>query len=148
MQDYATDLSADVQFDIILSNPPFYNATLKPEEKARAVARHKDSLPLSEITHFAQSHLTKTGELSLIYPTDYDSEVMTAAILSELHPIKICDVVTKKEKPCKRRMATFGLNSHPQKELCRQTLYIRDEDGNYSKAYKQLTENFYLHLKG
>ena len=28
------------EYDLIVTNPPFYNATLKPEEEARAAARH------------------------------------------------------------------------------------------------------------
>ena len=132
------------KYDLIVSNPPFYNATLKPEDEARAVARHKDSLPLSEITEFAKQHLTEQGTLSLIYPMDYDSEVMTAATLSGLHPIQLCDVVTKKGKPCKRRMATFALPSHLQKDIDRQSLFIRNEKGEYTREYIQLVDDFYL----
>lgn len=134
-------------YNLIVSNPPFYNATLKPDDEARAVARHKDSLPLSEITSFAKQHLSAEGTLNLIYPTDYDSEVMTAATLSGLHPIRICDVVTKKGKPCKRRMATFALPTHPQKDIDRQTLFIRNEKSEYTEDYLQLVDDFYLSLK-
>lgn len=136
-----------VKYDLIVSNPPFYNATLKPEDEARAVARHKDSLPLSEIMTFAQQHLTALGTLNLIYPTSYDTEVMTAATLSGLHPIALCDVFTKKGKPCKRRMATFALPSHPKKDIDRQILYIRNEMSEYSEEYLQLVDEFYLSLK-
>lgn len=146
LQQFAQDLHSDKKYDCIVSNPPFYNATLKPEDDARAVARHKDSLPLFEITDFAQKHLTDEGTLSLIYPTDYDTEVTTAAILSGLHLIRICDVITKKNKPCKRRMATWTLASHPLKEICRETLYIRDENGQYTSQYKNLVKDFYIRL--
>lgn len=146
MQEFAKACTEDIKYDIIFSNPPFYNATLKPEDKSRAIARHKDSLPLTEITRFANRHLTASGELSLIYPIDYDSEVMTAVVLSGLHVIRICDVVTKKGKPCKRRMATFGLSTHPQKDIERHTLYIRNERNDYTDEYIELTESFYLHL--
>ena len=146
---HATSLEAfttTANYDLIISNPPFYNATLKPEDEARAVARHKDSLPLSHITDFARTHLSTSGELRLIYPTSYDSEVMTSALLSGLHPITLCDVLTKKGKPCKRRMATFALPTHPQKEVERQILMIRDEEGNYSREYSEMVSEFYLRL--
>lgn len=146
--DPASKIGTDeiVKYHLIVSNPPFYNATLKPSDEARAVARHKDSLPLIEITTFAKQHLTDEGTLSLIYPSSYDTEVMTAATLSGLHPIALCDVVTKKGKPCKRRMATFALPSHPQKDIDRQTLYIRNEDGVYTEDYINLVKDFYLNL--
>ncbi len=132
-----------VSYDLIVSNPPFYNATLKPADPGRAVARHKDALPITDITAFARQHLSPDGRLALIFPTAYDAEVMTAAILSGLHPVRICDVLTKVGKPCKRRMAEFSTRNAP---LSRQQLVIRDADGKYSAHYRALTANFYLHL--
>lgn len=135
-------------FDLIVSNPPFYNATLKPEDEGRALARHKDALPVEEIAAFAQRWLSDEGELSLIYPTDYDQEVMTACILHGLKPLKICDVLTKVGKTCKRRMASFGRQDTPQASpLLRTQLAIRNEDGGYSEEYLHLVDDFYLWLK-
>lgn len=146
LKDFARVLSEQGEsskYDLIVSNPPFYNATLKPEDQGRAVARHKDSLPVEEIARFARERLTETGRLALIYPSDYDTEVMTAAVLSGLHPVRLCDLVTKVGKPAKRRMAEFCLSgSTPQREL----LAIRDEAGKYTAEYRHLTEDFYLHL--
>jgi len=130
-------------YNLIVSNPPFYNATLKPDDEGRAMARHKDSLPIIEITRFAKSRLTDKGRLALIYPTDYDSEVVTAAVLCELRPIRICDILTKEGKSCKRRMAEFGIGNGPLK---REQLVIRDTDNKYTDEYRILTNNFYLHL--
>lgn len=137
-------------FDFIVSNPPFYNATLKPEDEGRAVARHKDSLPIDEIAAFAQRWLTTDGQLSLVYPSAYDSEVMQACIVHDLQPFRICDVYTKVGKPCKRRMATFGRCGCHRPDaaptLIREQLAIRNEDGDYSEEYRHLVEPFYLRL--
>ena len=142
LQQFAESNSAG-NYDLIVSNPPFYNATLKPDDEGRAMARHKDALPVSDITRFASTHLNENGRLALIYPTAYDSEVMTAAVLSGLHPVRICDILTQLGKPSKRRMAEFSLQSAP---LSREQLVIRDADGKYTDAYRALTADFYLHL--
>ena len=134
-------------YDLILSNPPFYNGTLKPEDQARATARHKDSLPLKEIMQCAQQTLSSQGRLSMIYPSDYDNEVMETAILAGLKPLRICNILTKVGKPCKRRMAEFCRNDIAQ-ETTFETLSMRNEDGNYSDQYINLTLPFYTHLKG
>ena len=131
------------KFALIVSNPPFYNATLKPTDESRAIARHKDALPVSDIARFASTHLSENGRLALIYPTAYDSEVMTAAVLSRLHPVRICDILTKVGKPSKRRMAEFSLQNAP---ISREQLIIRDADGKYTDDYRALTADFYLHL--
>lgn len=133
-----------LSYDLIVSNPPFYNATLKPDDHGRAIARHKDSLPVAEIAAFAAQHLSPTGRLALIYPTDYDNEVFTAAVIRGLRPLRICDILTKEGKPCKRMMTEFGHNS--AFAPTRQTLAIRDNAGRYTDQYLQLTADFYLHL--
>lgn len=131
------------KYNLIISNPPFYNATLKPDDEARAIARHKDSLPIEEITKYAALHLTREGRLSMIYPTAYDNEVMTAVVLSNLHPVRICDIVTKEGKTAKRRMVEFSLSAS---SIAKEMLAIRDNDGKYTPEYKVLTGAFYLHL--
>lgn len=131
------------KFSLIVSNPPFYNATLKPDDPNRALARHKDALPVEEIAHYAVEHLSKDGRLALIYPTAYDSEVMTAMVLNHLHPTRICDIFTKLGKPAKRRMVEFSLSAST---IIASYLAIRDENGVYTDEYRRLTEAFYLHL--
>lgn len=137
------DRQTNKTYDLIVSNPPFYNATLKPQDYGRAVARHKDALPIPEIAHFASKRLAENGRLSIIYPTNYDSEVMTAIVLNGLHPVRISDILTKVGKPCKRRMAEFAAKRVP---LLRDQLAIRNADGKYTDAYRALTSAFYLHL--
>lgn len=145
LQDFAK-LESLPHYHLIISNPPFYNATLKPEDEARSVARHKDSLPIADIMYFAQAHLSTNGELQLIYPTDYDSEVMTAAILAKLRPLSICDVVTKEGKSPKRRMISMVLSSHLKKGITRQTLCIKDNQNFYTPEYLNMVQDFYLQL--
>ena len=130
-------------FALILSNPPFYDATLKPDDVSRAVARHKDSLPVADIARYAATHLSPRGRLALIYPTAYDAEVMTATVLAGLHPIRLCDILTKQGRPCKRRMAEFSAAASP---LLREQLIIRGTDGSYTAQYRLLTDPYYLHL--
>lgn len=131
-------------YDLIVSNPPFYNATLKPEDEGRALARHKDALPVTDITRFAHEHLSDDGRLAMIYPTDYDSEVMTAAIVNGLSPLRICDIVTKTGKTGKRKLVEFGL--HPLALTTRETLAIRSDNNRYTAEYRNLTADFYMHL--
>lgn len=134
------------RYDLILSNPPFYNATLKPDDEARAMARHKDAMPLQQIMKCAQRRLTVGGRLVLIYPTAYDSEVMREAAVEGLIPCRIIDIVTKAGKPCKRRIVEMTRTGEGS-TLDAETLTLRDDSNDYSAEYRTLTEPFYLHLK-
>lgn len=138
--------SEQIAYDLIVSNPPFYNATLKPEDEARAVARHKDALPLKQIMTCVKTYLKPTGNLKLIYPMDYDQEVMTEAILAGLQLTHFWNILTKEGKPCKRRISTL---SKPEgaTPIVTETLAIRNSEGEYTPEYRRATEAFYLHLK-
>lgn len=131
-------------YDFIVTNPPFYNATLKPDDNARAAARHADSLPFGDITRFADRYLSKDGKLAVIYPTNCEENIMTGISSSSLKCITICDVFTVKGKPAKRRMAVFGKNS--EGDVKHEELFIRDEGNNYTQQYIDITRDFYLHL--
>ena len=131
-------------FDLILTNPPFYNATLKPDDLSRASARHCDSLPFSDITRFADAHLSADGVLAVIYPTNCEQNIMLGIATSSLSFLSICDVTTKVGKPCKRRMACFGRQASP---LVHESIALRDASGNYTDAYRLLVNDFYISLK-
>lgn len=130
-------------YHLIVSNPPFYNATLKPDDDARAAARHYDSLPFSEISDFAQKYLSEDGILAVIYPTNCEENIMLGIANSSLKIHTICDVCTKVGKQCKRRLASFSRVSY---NINKETLNIMDADGQYSKQYRDLTSEFYLQL--
>ena len=132
----------NVRYDIIVTNPPFYNSTLKPEDSSRASARHHDSLPFSDIALFAEKYLSENGQLYAIYPTNFEENIMIGLVNSSLYYNRICDVFTKEGKPCKRRMIVFG--KQPQNAVIKETLFIRNKDGEYSESYINLTKDYYL----
>lgn len=148
LNDYKSYLDSQptdiIKYGLIVTNPPFYNATLKPDDNARAAARHADSLPFGDITRFADRYLSKDGKLAVIYPTNCEENIMTGISSSSLKCITICDVFTVKGKPAKRRMAVFGKNS--EGDVKHEELFIRDEGNNYTQQYIDITRDFYLHL--
>lgn len=144
---HATSLQGfqtDAQYDLIVSNPPFYNATLKPADEGRAVARHFDSLPTAEIIRFACAHLSPSGTLALIYPHQYETSLMTEFAKSGLSLTRLCDFITREGKPAKRRLIQFSRIAHP---IETESLIIRGIDNIYTPQYIALTEPFYLSLK-
>lgn len=140
---FAETIDDNTRYDLIVTNPPFYNATLKPEDDNRAAARHYDSLPFSDITRFADKHLSDNGSLAVIYPVNCEQNIMIGISTSKLSFNTICDVVTKEGKPCKRRMGLFTKNTSLLKH---EILTIRNSDNSYSEEYRELTKEFYIKL--
>ena len=142
LADYAARLApAEDRFDLIISNPPFYDATLKPADAMRAAARHNDALTWEALMRFSALHLAPAGWLSLVFPTAASGSVLTAATLAGLAPVRLTDVTTRLGKPPKRTLAAFGRRAvAPQ----RSALALTDAAGCPTAAYRALTADYYL----
>lgn len=134
-------------YDFILSNPPFFAAGMKAPHTAREQARHQDSLSPFTLINFSDKILKYGGSLSFIFPSEFKERVITEALNQSLFPSRICDVADRPGKEPKRTMVTLKKINPSEVKCIPQLLYIRDEFGNYSNEYKNLTKDFYLNLE-
>ena len=58
------------KYDVIVSNPPFFENSLRSNSKNRNNARHTDSLHYTDILKFSQDHLKEKGIIALILPIE------------------------------------------------------------------------------
>jgi len=130
-------------YDFILSNPPFFEETLKPSHDARAIARHTDSLPFTDLMQCASRLMNEDGAFGLIYPAVADRSVQTAAAINRLFCSDLCEVRTIPGKPVKRQMAIYRKKT-PEYIFKKDTISIYQAPQEYSTEYKNLTQDFYL----
>ena len=64
------DFKTEGKYDVIVSNPPFFENSLRSNSANRNNARHTDSLHYSDILKFAEIHLTTGGVLAMILPVE------------------------------------------------------------------------------
>lgn len=134
-------------FDLIISNPPFFESGGNPEESKRMLARHAGSLSPEVLLCRAASCLTPEGILAFIAPYQHYRHYLTIAVLNNLHPIKACIVKGNPEVAPKRVMLAFT----PSKEkvavdMPEETLIIESERGVYTPEYIALGKPFYLNF--
>jgi tRNA1Val (adenine37-N6)-methyltransferase len=65
--------------DLILSNPPFYRGKPRSSVEARNLARHDDSLTMTDILRGATQLLRPGGRLATVWPIDREQEWMGLA---------------------------------------------------------------------
>ena len=65
--------------DLILSNPPFYRGKPRSSVEARNLARHDDSLTMTDILRGAAQLLKPGGRLATVWPIDREQEWMGLA---------------------------------------------------------------------
>lgn len=129
-------------FDLIFSNPPFFESSLKAPDPRRRSARHTGTLSYREILAFASRHLSPSGRVSLILPADCERELLMNAAALGLHPFRILQVGTVPGKPFSRIIAEFSRLCSPAP--VREEMFIHCGDGGYSETYRSLLKDFLI----
>lgn len=128
------------RYDVIFSNPPYYDNSLKNPGVRESLARHVESLSPGDIFSFASEWLERDGRLSLISPAESEKSLLRTAASFGLHPFRLLRIRTVGGKPCRRVISEFG---RERVECAEESLVL--QDGNRrTDAYRKLTEDFYL----
>lgn len=141
--DYCRFRSAEVAlFDLIVSNPPYFRQSLKPQAHQRAVARHSHQLPYDSLIENTNRLLKDDGAFAVILPYVEGSVFIALAAAQGLY--------------CRRKTSVY---STPKSEVRRLLLQFTKEAGSiledelvieasgrhgYSAEYLALTKDFYL----
>lgn len=132
---------APLRFDLIVSNPPYFENSLKAPDAQRSTARHTDTLSYRECVTFAADYLAPQGSLSLILPKQEETALVRFASSFGLYPSRILDIRTTASKPPKRIVVQLGRTRVVPP--VRQSLVLQDGTQR-SAEFAALTADFYL----
>lgn len=135
-------------YHLIVSNPPYFQNSLKNPDNQRATARHTDTLGYAELISHATRLLAPDGILALVLPIEAETEILQIASQHHLHPTHITHVHSKPGKPAKRILIAFHTTQHtttlPNTTPLYSTLHIESATSPRSEEYSLLTKDFYL----
>lgn len=130
------------QYDLIVSNPPYFIDSSKAIANARTAARHTDSLPFEELLSGVIKLLHPKGKFCVILPSKEAELFRDLAEAKKLHLDKILRVKTRADKKEKRLLMQFEFNPTSFSES---SIIIEEgERHSYSEDYKKLTSAYYL----
>lgn len=141
LQDWKSDIGNC--YDLIVSNPPYFQNSLKNPDRGRELARHTDSLGYEELIAHSARLLKEEGQLALILPAEAEEEIRNLAACYSLFPTHITRVYSKETKPARRVILAFS-RKNSIVGLIEDSLVLEDEKGGRSAAYSKLCEEFYL----
>ena len=141
LQDWKSDIGNC--YDLIVSNPPYFQNSLKNTDRGRELARHTDSLGYEELIAHSARLLKEEGQLALILPAEAEEEIRNLAAPYSLFPTHITRVYSKETKPARRVILAFN-RKNSIVGLIEDSLVLEDEKGGRSAAYSKLCEEFYL----
>jgi tRNA1Val (adenine37-N6)-methyltransferase len=131
------------EYDLIVSNPPFYTDAYPSGDEQRAKARFADALPFEDLLEAATLLLSGEGVLAVIIPYKEEEKFLALAKAEELYPFKITRVKGTPESETKRTLLAF---SRMEKEVKEDELVIETARHIYTKEYIALTQDFYLKM--
>lgn len=133
------------RFDRIVSNPPYFQDSLKSPKEGRSLARHTDSLSYEELVKAVVSLLNPGGLFSVIVPTTEFADMERCASVVGLHCVRRTDVLPTPTVLSKRVLAEFSMEE--DKETKCDALIIEESGRHqYSSDYIALTRDFYLKM--
>ncbi|ELR68927.1 putative RNA methyltransferase [Fulvivirga imtechensis AK7] len=140
-QDYAR--ASAKKYDVIVSNPPYFSAgTLSPHAR-RHQARHDAELTLDELLKVTNQLLAPEGALSVVIPAQKRDELLALAREEQLFASRETAFFPKKAKPVERWL--LELKRTPVSVVKDELIQYHD-NGQWSKDYISLTQDFYLKL--
>ena len=129
-------------YDLIVSNPPYFKESMKCPEGKRRLARHDDTLTLTDLLHTGKSLLTPDGRIALILPFAQRDDLLRTAENEALHTIRETRVISVEGSSPKRLL--IELSSIHTDTIITDELTLEDRMHQRTTAYRQLTQAFYL----
>jgi tRNA1Val (adenine37-N6)-methyltransferase len=127
---------AENQYDMIVSNPPFFGETMAEANETRKLGRFTGTLLPQELLSNVLKLLAPKGHFHLILPEKEGRQFCELATCQGLYFNRMTEVCSKKGKTVERLLLSFKKNK----------LTILDEKNEFSAEYRALTKDFYLNF--
>ncbi|SDR84750.1 tRNA1Val (adenine37-N6)-methyltransferase [Formosa sp. Hel1_31_208] len=150
LEEFADEI--DDEYDLIISNPPFYSPSLvstalqKGENSmsdARKKARFQDAMPFKHLIESVAKLLSKNGRFSVVVPFSEEEQFIKLASESNLFPLRILRVKGSPSSEIKRSLMEFTFSNS---KIQSSELIIETTRHLYTEDYINLTKDFYLKM--
>ena len=141
IQSYFPPLGDEGGFDLIVSNPPFFNNHLKAEIQSRNNALHTDTLSFEDLLNSVIRLLLPNGTFVVLLPAYESSVLETLTKQLGLFANKKLNIHHREGSKILRIITTFGFT---KTEIQEEILLIKNLDESYSVDFQKLMKDYYL----
>jgi len=143
IQDFAYE--HDHQYDLIVSNPPFFTGGTFSEEQDRNSVRHTVKLPHNDLLRAVQNLLAEHGRFAVVLPYIEGLRFQELAADYNLHCNRLTEVLPRPGRPIERLLMEFERVKKPQ-QSDQLVLQNPGKHLSWTAAYRELTSDFYLEM--
>ena len=152
-KDRITITNADVKifsfqkkYDLIISNPPFYENELKSEDEKRNMALHSNELSLERLLSIIKTSLKPESLFYLLLPYKRNDEIKKMLLEKEMVFLKIILVRQSVNHDYFRILLSGKLKSSGLTETMIDEISIWNDQQQYTKEFVELLKDYYLYL--
>lgn len=139
------DFHSEKKYDLIVSNPPFFNRFSKCDSERKSRARHNDAGLSYAILCREVSRLMKPeGRLSVVLPFDVMLQFLKTAEGFGLHLHKRMTIIPIAGKEPNRVNLELGFEK--PENVQEETFIIRNADNHFTAQYNEFLKDYYLGL--
>lgn len=133
--------TTDKKYDLIFSNPPFYNNQLKSSEEKKNVAHHSSQLSFAELLNVSAQYLNTKGSLWILLPPFEMNIFKEEAKILGFKPKTTFKVKHNSNKPVFREIVEFRKTEDFSEDLTEILIYENDK---YSSNFTEFLKDYYL----
>lgn len=132
------------KYDIIVSNPPFFKASLKSSNEQKNIAKHITSLPYSTLASIVFANLADKGRFYILLPT---KEFEMFEKIATENQLALLEKTNIRHDTLSEYFRTIGVftNIAVQKSNTK-SLTIKDSNNEYTPEIIKLIKDYYLYL--
>lgn len=132
---------SSTQYDLIVSNPPYFETAIKPTAESRRLARHTDTLSYPVLLKGVAKLLTNDGCFCCVLPANATKRFIAEAEIVKLKANEICYIKYNNSVGVSVALMRFSFADMP---LSLNTLVLYDEAKQPTEKYRKLVKDFYL----
>ena len=138
--------NGDEAFDLIVSNPPFFDSGVKETVTARERARHQGELSPSMLLIGASRLLSQSGKVAMVVPTDIAEDLENTALRLGFILMRKCLVRGHEDAPYKRVLLQWCIHMGDERSsyIQPECLTLELSPGLPTEDYRRLCKDFYL----
>jgi len=131
------------KYELIISNPPFFEDDLRSANESKNVAKHDASLTLQELLAIVSKRLTTNGSFAVLLPHQRVNYFENEALLHGLHAYR---KILVRQTPGHELFRGVMFFSRDRADQVVTEMSIKRTDDTYTAEFVGLLKDYYLHL--